>query len=101
VVPEFSIATRNLADVNVVALHGELDIVSVDGLPDTLAAVAGFSSRSICPVSASWIPAASPPLRKQGIGSWRTENHIGHCSADADPDSPPVIQRWTTPGSFD
>lgn len=41
--PEFSIATRYLAEAHVVALRGELDIVSADGLADALVEVAGSS----------------------------------------------------------
>lgn len=39
--PEFSISARDLPDVHVVALHGELDVVSADGLADQLVEVAG------------------------------------------------------------
>ena len=39
--PEFSITTRELPDVHVVALHGELDVVSADGLADALVEQAG------------------------------------------------------------
>lgn len=42
--PEFSITTRNLPDlpgVHIVALHGELDIASADGLADALVEAAG------------------------------------------------------------
>jgi anti-anti-sigma factor len=41
VLPEFSITALNLPDIHVVALHGELDIVSADGLADALVEVAG------------------------------------------------------------
>ena len=41
VLPEFSVTTRHLPDIHVVALHGELDIASVDGLADVLVEVAG------------------------------------------------------------
>jgi anti-anti-sigma factor len=41
VLPEFSISVRNLPAVHIVALHGELDIASVDGLTDALVEVAG------------------------------------------------------------
>ena len=39
--PEFCSTTRHLPDIHVVALHGELDVVSSDGLADALAEVAG------------------------------------------------------------
>ena len=39
--PEFSITTRDLSDIHVVALRGELDVVSADGLADALVEVAG------------------------------------------------------------
>jgi anti-anti-sigma factor len=39
--PEFSIIARNLPDLHVVALHGELDIATADGLAEALVAVAG------------------------------------------------------------
>lgn len=41
VLPEFSISARDLPDIHVVALHGELDVVSADGLADELVEVAG------------------------------------------------------------
>jgi anti-anti-sigma factor len=41
VVPEFSITARDLLDIHVVALHGELDVVSAEGLADALVEVAG------------------------------------------------------------
>ena len=40
-VPEFSLTARHIPDVHVVALHGELDIVSADWLTDALFEVAG------------------------------------------------------------
>lgn len=39
--PEFGIINRDLPDIHVVALHGELDVVSADGLADALVEVAG------------------------------------------------------------
>jgi anti-sigma B factor antagonist len=39
--PEFTLTTRDLPGVHVVALHGELDIVSADGLALALVEVAG------------------------------------------------------------
>ena len=41
VLPEFSITARDLSDIHVVALRGELDVVSADGLADALVEVAG------------------------------------------------------------
>ncbi len=41
VVPEFSFTVRDLPDIHVVLLHGELDIVSAEGLADALVKVAG------------------------------------------------------------
>jgi anti-anti-sigma factor len=41
VLPPFSITVRNVPDFHIVALHGELDIASVDGLADELVRVAG------------------------------------------------------------
>jgi anti-anti-sigma factor len=41
VLPEFSISVRDLPDVHVVALYGELDAATVDGLLDALVEVAG------------------------------------------------------------
>jgi stage II sporulation protein AA (anti-sigma F factor antagonist) len=41
VVPEFSLTARHVPDVHLVALHGELDIVSADWLTDALVEVAG------------------------------------------------------------
>lgn len=38
---EFSIAARDIPGTHIVALHGELDIASVDGLADALAGRAG------------------------------------------------------------
>jgi anti-anti-sigma factor len=38
---EFSMIARDLPDIHVVALHGELDIVSADGLADALVKLAG------------------------------------------------------------
>ena len=40
-VPEFSLTARHVPDVHLVALHGELDIVSADWLTDALVEVAG------------------------------------------------------------
>ena len=39
--PEFSITTRDLPDLHIVGLHGELDVVSADGLTDVLVEIAG------------------------------------------------------------
>jgi anti-anti-sigma factor len=39
--PEFSITARHLPDIHVVALRGELDIVTAHGLTDALVEVAG------------------------------------------------------------
>jgi anti-sigma B factor antagonist len=41
VVPEFSITVRNLPDIHVVSLHGELDLASADGLSNSLVELAG------------------------------------------------------------
>ena len=40
-VPEFSITARHLPDIHIVTLHGELDLVSADGLADVLVELAG------------------------------------------------------------
>lgn len=39
--PEFSVTVLDLPDMHVVALHGELDVVSADGLVDVLVEEAG------------------------------------------------------------
>ena len=39
--PEFSVTVRNLPDVHVVELHGELDIASAEGLSNSLVELAG------------------------------------------------------------
>ena len=39
--PEFSITARDLPGLHIVALHGELDMASADGLADALVEVAG------------------------------------------------------------
>jgi anti-anti-sigma factor len=39
--PEFSVTVRGLSGVHIVALHGELDVVSADGLADALVEEAG------------------------------------------------------------
>lgn len=39
--PEFSISTRILPDVHIVALQGELDIASADGVADAIVEVDG------------------------------------------------------------
>jgi anti-anti-sigma factor len=41
VLPEFSITVRNLPDLHVVTLHGELDVESADGLANSLEELAG------------------------------------------------------------
>jgi anti-sigma B factor antagonist len=41
VLPEFSITVRNLPDLLLVRLHGELDIASADGLANSLVELAG------------------------------------------------------------
>jgi anti-sigma B factor antagonist len=41
VLPEFSITVRNLPDVHVVAMHGELDAASASGLENSLVELAG------------------------------------------------------------
>jgi anti-sigma B factor antagonist len=41
VLPEFSLTTRNLPDLHIVALHGELDLATADGLADALVEIAG------------------------------------------------------------
>jgi anti-anti-sigma factor len=41
VLPEFSITARDHSDIHVVALRGELDVVSADGLAYALVEVAG------------------------------------------------------------
>jgi len=38
---EFSITVRNLPDIHFVALHGELDVASADGLANSLVELAG------------------------------------------------------------
>ena len=42
VLPSFSITVRDLPDKHVVALHGELDVASADGLADALVEEAGL-----------------------------------------------------------
>lgn len=77
--PEFSITrTRNLPDlpdVQIVALHGELDIASADGLADALVEVAG--STVLVDLSAltfmdcrgiSALVAARNRIRSKGLG---------------------------------
>ena len=39
--PQFSIAVRNLPDVHVVTMYGELDVASADGLSNSLVELAG------------------------------------------------------------
>ena len=39
--PDFSITVRNLPDLHVVAMHGELDVASAEGLTDALIELAG------------------------------------------------------------
>ena len=39
--PEFSITVRNLPDIHIVRLHGELDVASADGLANSLVEIAG------------------------------------------------------------
>jgi anti-sigma B factor antagonist len=41
VLPEFSITVRNLPDLHIVALHGELDVASAGGLENSLVELAG------------------------------------------------------------
>jgi anti-anti-sigma factor len=41
VLPEFSITVRNLPDLHIVTLHGELDVASADGLSNSLVELAG------------------------------------------------------------
>jgi anti-sigma B factor antagonist len=41
VLPEFSVTVLDLPGMHVVALHGELDVVSADGLADVLVEEAG------------------------------------------------------------
>lgn len=41
VVPEFSITSRSLPELHIVALHGELDLSSADGLAEALVELAG------------------------------------------------------------
>jgi anti-sigma B factor antagonist len=41
VLPEFSITVRNLRDLHLVTLHGELDVASADGLANSLVELAG------------------------------------------------------------
>jgi hypothetical protein len=41
--PEFSMIARDLPDFHIVALRGESDVVSADGLADALVEVAGSS----------------------------------------------------------
>jgi anti-sigma B factor antagonist len=40
-VPEFSLTSRNLPDLHIVALHGELDLASAEGLAGALVDLAG------------------------------------------------------------
>ena len=39
--PEFSLTSRSLPDLHIVALHGELDLASADGLAEALVEIAG------------------------------------------------------------
>ena len=39
--PEFSLTSRNLPGLHIVALHGELDLASADGLAEALVEIAG------------------------------------------------------------
>lgn len=39
--PEFSIIVRSLPELHIVALHGELDVASADGLASSLVELAG------------------------------------------------------------
>ena len=39
--PEFSITVRNLRDIHLVTLHGELDVASAEGLSNSLVELAG------------------------------------------------------------
>jgi anti-sigma B factor antagonist len=41
VLPDFSVTVRNLPDLHVVAMHGELDVASAEGLTDALIELAG------------------------------------------------------------
>jgi anti-sigma B factor antagonist len=41
VLPEFSLTSRNLPGLNIVELHGELDLASADGLAAALVETAG------------------------------------------------------------
>jgi len=41
VLPEFSITVRNLRDIHLVTLHGELDVASAEGLSNSLVELAG------------------------------------------------------------
>jgi anti-sigma B factor antagonist len=41
VVPDFSLTSRNLPGLHIVALHGELDLASADGLAAALVEIAG------------------------------------------------------------
>ena len=41
VLPEFSLTSRNLPGLHIVALHGELDLASADGLAEALVEIAG------------------------------------------------------------
>jgi anti-sigma B factor antagonist len=38
---DFSLTSRSLPDLHVVAMHGELDVASADGLAEALVAIAG------------------------------------------------------------
>ena len=40
-VPEFSLTSRSLPGLHIVALHGELDLASADGLAEALVEMAG------------------------------------------------------------
>ena len=59
VLPEFSITVRNLPDLHVVTLHGELDVASADGLSlNSLVELAGSTLVVDFRASRSWIRAA-------------------------------------------
>jgi hypothetical protein len=45
VLPEFTITVRNLPDIHVVAPHGELDVVSAEGLSNSLVELVRLDSR--------------------------------------------------------
>jgi hypothetical protein len=79
--PEFSITAHHLSGVHVVALHGELDIASVDGLAEALVELAGstlvvdlskLTFMDSTGIGLLWLP---------GIAFWPTDR-VCWCSRD-------------------